>query len=199
MNRGGRRYSLRNCASAASSRSLVKLLTDAGVADDGIAHVDARVLRQVVERRLRDRQRARRFEAVQRQHQADVEVVPPRIVLRIHVPVRALLHEHAGPAREQRNGKLRVEDQVGVAASRCERRHDLVPVQLAARRQHTRLGVAELAEQMLRLRRVEQDHVARVRVQPQQLAQQLKAVDAEAVLLIQEPPHDSDRALAHRR
>jgi hypothetical protein len=60
------------------------------------------------------------------------------------------------------------------------------------------LGVAEFAKQMLRFRRVEQDHVARVRVQPQQFAQQLQAVHAEAVLLIQESPHYSDRALAHR-
>src|SRR6185437_15505449 len=74
--------------------------TDTRVGDTCARQLQS-VADEIVERRLGDREHRPRLATVKRQHGTDVNVVPPGIVPRIHVPVAALQDKDSRNAREE--------------------------------------------------------------------------------------------------
>src|SRR5690606_24664294 len=96
-----------------------------------------------------------------------------------------LMDEYRRPASEDRHRELRAEAQVDVVPAREPRHDDLIPHELEARGGNMRLGIRELAEQLFRLRRIEKDDVLRRAIELEQRAEQILAVDTDAVVLIE--------------
>src|SRR5690606_25724514 len=97
------------------------------IGDHGLRAVELQIPREIVDHRLRDREHLLRLTQVEGHRHSDVDVVPPWIILRIHVPVRALQHERRGPRPDERKRELRVEDQIRAVAPCDERDDELIP------------------------------------------------------------------------